>query len=405
MDGQAAGEHDLQPFLRLTFADHDFAGSERAWRTVIREPREFFAWRRTKRPMVGEAIEQVGIRHSAILCEDHTQMKRTSFSIAFALVIAAMAQAQSTPPTLEKMTAFDLPGPGGKRFDYLTIAADEHYLISAHLAANQTYVIDLRTNAVVATVTDTPGVEGVEYVPELKKFYTSNSGDNTIGVVDLKQMKVIKKLPTEAKPDGSAYAAPFHKLYVSDERGKAEAIVDVRTDTIVKTLHFDSETGMPQYDPVARKVYVNLQDQNMFAVIDPATDEVVGRYPVGRCQGNHGMTLDPEHHRAFLSCEGNNLMTVMNLDTHAPIAFLDMAAGPDVIKADLGLKRIYVACSSGAISVFQIDDADHYRKIEDFRVQNRVHSVAVDPATHQVYTPEQEEDGKPVARMVVYRAR
>src|SRR5204862_4835978 len=202
---------------------------------------------------------------------------------------------------------------------------------------------DLRTNKVVATVVDTPGAEGVEYVPELKKFYTSNAGDNTIGVVDMKQMKVVKKIPTEGKPDGSAYAAPFHKLYVSDERGKAEAVVDVRTDTIVKTLHFDSETGMPAYDPVARKVYVNLQDTNMFVVIDPATDEVIGRYPVGRCQGNHGMTLDPEHHRAFLSCEGNNLMTVFNLDTHAPIAFLEIAAGPDVIKFDAGLKRIYVA--------------------------------------------------------------
>jgi DNA-binding beta-propeller fold protein YncE len=217
-------------------------------------------------------------------------------------------------------------------------------------------------------------------------------------------MKVIKKLPTEAKPDGSAYAAPFHKLYVSDERGKAEAIVDVRTDMIIKTLRFEGETGMPQYDPIARKVYVNLQDQNIFAVIDPATDEVVGRYPVGQCQGNHGMTLDPEHHRAFLSCEGNNLMTVFNLDTHAPIAFLPMAAGPDVIKFDAGLKRIYVACSSGAISVFQMDEPDHYRKLEDFKVQNRVHTLAIDPATHQVYTPEQEEDGKPVARMIVYRA-
>jgi DNA-binding beta-propeller fold protein YncE len=217
-------------------------------------------------------------------------------------------------------------------------------------------------------------------------------------------MKVIKKLPTEAKPDGSAYAAPFHKLYVSDERGKAEAIVDVRTDTIVKVLHFDSETGMPQYDPVARKVYVNLQDQKIFAVIDPATDEVVGRFPVGRCQGNHGMTLDPEHHRAFLSCEGNNLMTVFNLDTHAPIAFLEMAAGPDVIKFDPGLKRIYVACSSGAISVFQMDDPDHYRKLEDFPVEERVHSLTVDPATHRVYAPEQEEGGRPVARMIVYDA-
>jgi len=217
-------------------------------------------------------------------------------------------------------------------------------------------------------------------------------------------MKVIKKLPTEGKPDGSTYAAPFHKLYVSDERGKAEAIVDVRTDTIVKTLHFDSETGMPQYDPVAKKVYVNLQDQNIFAVIDPATDEVVGRYPVGRCAGNHGMTLDPEHHRAFLSCEGNNLMTVMNLDTHAAIAFLEMAAGADVIKVDLGLKRIYVACSSGAISVFQIDDPDHYRKLEDVRVEPRVHSLTVDQATHRVYAPEQEEGGKPVARMVIFDA-
>jgi DNA-binding beta-propeller fold protein YncE len=180
--------------------------------------------------------------------------------------------------------------------------------------------------------------------------------------------------------------------------------VDVRTDDIVKTLHFDSETGMPQYDPVAQKVYVNLQDKNIFAVIDPATDEVVGRYPVGRCEGNHGMTLDPQHHRAFLSCEGNDLMTVFNLDTHQPVVFLPMASGPDVIKFDPCLKRTYVTCSSGAISVFQMDDADHYRKLEDFPVQKRVHSLAVDTETHRVYAPEQEADGKAVARMVVYEA-
>ena len=320
------------------------------------------------------------------------------------LFSAAAMLSAAAPALLTKVSAFDLPGPGGRRFDYLTIDPDDHYLISAHLGAAQTYIVDLRTNHVVATVTDTPGAEGVEYVPDVKKVYTSNAGDNTIGVIDLKQMKVVKKIRTEAKPDGSAYAAPFHKLYVSDERGKAEAIVDVRTDAIVKTLHFDSETGMPQYDPVARKVYVNLQDQNVFAVIDPATDAVVGRYPVGRCRGNHGMAIDPENHRAFLSCEGNELMTVFNLDTHQPIAFLPLAAGPDVIKYDAALRRIYVACSSGAISIFQMDDPDHARKLQDFPVQRRVHSLAVDPETHRVYTPEQEEDGRPVARMVVYDA-
>ncbi len=324
--------------------------------------------------------------------------------IACALLTALLMACGALAQTLKQVATIELPGPPGKRFDYLTIDFDDHYLLSAHLAAGLLYVIDLKTNKLVKAIPDVPGVEGVEYVPELKKVYTSDWYENKIGVIDLKQMKVIKKLPTADKPDGSAYAAPFHKLYVSDERGKAEAVVDVVKDEIIKTLKFDSETGMPQYDPVARKVYVNLQDQNIFAIIDPATDTVIGRYPVGRCRGNHGMTLDPEHHRAFLSCEENNLMTVFDLEEHKPIAYLQLAPNPDVIKFDPGLKRIYAACYSGAISVFQQDDPDHYRKLEDFPVPRKVHSLAVDPATHRIYTPEEWTSGGPAARMVVYEA-
>ena len=324
--------------------------------------------------------------------------------VTLVLGLGVMGHAQKRETTLKRLTTFDLPGPAGKRFDYLTIDDDDRYLLSAHLAAGQTYVIALNTNRVVGVVMDTPGVEGVEYVPQLKKFYTSNSGDHTIGVVDLKQMMVIKKLKTESKPDGSAYATPFHKLYVSDETGKAEAVVDVEKDEIIATLHFDSETGMPQYDPVARRVYVNLQDQNLIAVIDPATDKVVARYSVGQCKGNHGMTLDPEHHRAFLACERNNLMTVFDLDKQVAIAYLPLPDGADVIKFDAGLGRIYVACYSGALTIFHEDDPDHYRKLEDFRVEHGVHSLAIDPKTHRIYVPEQEESGKPVARMVVFDA-
>jgi len=176
---------------------------------------------------------------------------------------------------LRKIAEFDLPGPPGKRFDYLTIDEDDNYLLSAHLAAGLLHVIDLKTNAVVKTVRDVPGVEGVAYIAEGKKVYTANWGENKIGGVDLARGSVIKRLPTETKPDGIAYAAPFHKAYVSNERAKAESVIDVTSDTIVKVLRFDSETGVPQYDPVVRKVYVNLQDRNTLAVIDPATDTVV----------------------------------------------------------------------------------------------------------------------------------
>lgn len=84
-------------------------------------------------------------------------------------MFTALVPSGTFAQTLKEVAKFDLPGPGGKRFDYLTIDDGDHYLISAHLAAEQTYVIDLRTNKVIATVTDTPGLEGVEYVSRAKE--------------------------------------------------------------------------------------------------------------------------------------------------------------------------------------------------------------------------------------------
>jgi len=305
---------------------------------------------------------------------------------------------------LKQIASIELPGPAGKRFDYLAIDPEDHLLFCAHLAAGNLYVIDMRTNKVLQTIAEVPGVGGVEYVPDEKKVYTSDAYEDEIGVIDLATMNVIKKVPTESKPDGSTYAAPFRKLYVSDERAKAVAVVDVSNDEILRTIHFQSETGMPQYDPVAKLVYVNLQDQNVLAVINPTTDTVTEQHPVGRCRGNHGMALDPEHHRAFLACESNNLMTVFDLDKFEAVANLPLAEGADVVKFDPGLGRIYVACYSGAISVFEQKDPAHYSKLGDVRVAHAVHSLAVDPETHRVYAPEQEEAGVPVARLIVFDA-
>jgi YVTN family beta-propeller protein len=320
-----------------------------------------------------------------------------------ALTARADATASSAA-LLRQVGSIELPGPKGKRFDYLTIDSSRRLLFSTHLGAGLLYAIDLKTNRVVKTFDDLPGIEGVELAPDVNKAYTSNWQENKIGVIDVEQMKLIKKIPTESKPDGIAYAAPFHKIYVSDERGKAEAVVDVKKDEIITTLHFGSETGNPRYDPASKRVYVNLQDKNVIAEIDPATDKEVAEYQVGKCRGNHGMALDSEHHLAFLSCEENDLMTVFRLDTHEPIAYFPQAKGGDVIAFDPGLKRIYVACYEGAISIFQEDDPTHFRKLRDVPVQKKVHSLAIDLSNHRVYVPEQEENGSPAAKIIIFDA-
>src|ERR1700751_4728638 len=331
-----------------------------------------------------------------------------TFRVAWAATLAAFAillsVADLAAGELKRLASIELPGPSGQLFDYLTIDYDDHYLFCAHLGAGRLYVIDLQTNKLIKTISNLPGIEGIEYAPDVKKVYTSNWHEDQIGVIDVKTLEIVKKIPTESKPDGSAYAAPFHKLYVSDERAKAVAVVDTTRDEVLRMLRFDSETGMPQYDLVAKKLYVNLQDQNIFAVVDPENDQVVGMHPVGKCKGNHGMALDAEHRRAFLACEQNSLLTVMDLEKFEPIEYLPLAGGADVVKFDPGLNRIYVACYSGAISVFEQKDPQHYRKLGDVGVAHAVHSIAVDTETHRVYAPEQEEDGVPVARLMIYEA-
>ena len=311
----------------------------------------------------------------------------------------------SSQESLKRIAVIEVTGPKGQRFDYLTIDAEDRYLLSAHLGPGILYVVDVRTNKLVKAIPGLPGITGLEYVPGLHKVYTSNWGEEKIGVVDLRTMSVIKRLPTESKPNGMAYAEPFRKVYVVNTLGKAVSVINVDKDEVTKVLRFDSETGTPGYDSIAMRIYVTLRSTNEVAEIDPLTDSVIGRYPVEGCRFDHGMAVDSAHHRAFLLCGQTHNLTVFSLDGHKAIAHFPIPAGADVVKFDAGNGRAYAACSSGAISIVQEDDPDHFRKIEDFQVQKMVHSLAVDRSTHRVYAPEQEEDGQPVARIVVYEAK
>jgi hypothetical protein len=93
---------------------------------------------------------------------------------------------------------------------------------------------------------------------------------------------------------------------------------------------------------------------------------------------------------------------VLALDTRQAVAHFPLPQGADAVKFDPGLGRAYAACWSGFISIIQEDDPEHFRKLEDIPVQRLVHSLTVDPATHRLYAPEQEEDGQPVARMLIF---
>ena len=115
----------------------------------------------------------------------------------------------ATGPILNRVASIDLPGPGGQRFDYLTVDYKDHYLLSAHLGPGILYVIDTRGNRLVKAISGVTEITGLEYVPGLRKVYTSDRGETKVGVVSRDAMKVVKRIPIGQRPNGSTYAAPF----------------------------------------------------------------------------------------------------------------------------------------------------------------------------------------------------
>lgn len=108
--------------------------------------------------------------------------------LTFAVVVTFVCSVQGQ--TLRKIATIELPGPKGQRFDYLTMDDQDHWLLSAHLGPGILYVIDVQTNTLVKAIPGVPGITGVEYVPELRKVYTSDWGEEKISVVDLRTMTV-----------------------------------------------------------------------------------------------------------------------------------------------------------------------------------------------------------------------
>jgi|SRR5215472_19128053 len=157
-------------------------------------------------------------------------------SVGVLLCLVSLFASSTHSQALKQVGKFDLPGPAGKRFDYLTIDDDDHFLLSAHLGPGILYVIDMRSNTLVKAIPGLPGITGLEYVPGAHKVHTSDWGEEKIAVVDLRSMAVVKRLATSAKPNGSVYASPFRKVYVSNTLGKTVTVVDVDKDEAVKEI-------------------------------------------------------------------------------------------------------------------------------------------------------------------------
>ncbi len=332
--------------------------------------------------------------------EDASGAIRSFLILVTTAVMNSGATSAGPTSTAALISVSDVPLPGKTtRLDYESLDPARHLLFIAHLGDSAVIVFDTKEQRVVAQVSSVSQVHGVLAVPELGRVYASATGTNEVVAIDEDTLRITARAPGGVYPDGMAYAPELHKLYVSDEHGGTETVIDARTNNRVATIPLGGEVGNTQYDPTSKHIFVNVQTRKQLVEIDPATDRIVSRTDLPGAEGNHGLLIEPQQKKAFVACEDNHKLLVLDLDTRKVSAWFEVGEAPDVLAYDPGFGYLYVAAESGVVSIFRAQGGQ-VTKVAETLLGPNAHVVAVDPATHQTYFPLKNLGGRPVLRIM-----
>jgi YVTN family beta-propeller protein len=339
-----------------------------------------------------------------------SSMSSTRRAVAVAaLAIVTLASIPHGPAaTEEAFEASNLPlkkvadvplGGETTRFDYESFDVSRHLLFIAHLGDSEVVVFNTETSRVVGRVANVSSVHGVLAIPELGRVYASATGTNEVVAIDIATLEITARIPAGVYPDGMAYAPDVRKLYVSDETGGTLTVIDAQSNRRIATISLGGEAGNTQYDPVSKHIFVNVQTRNQLFEIDPTRDQIVARVDVPGARGNHGLLIDAEQRLAFIGCEGNNRLIVLDIPTMRVAASFEVGKGPDVLAYDSLLHLLYVAGEAGVVSMFCVE-AGTVSKLGDGHVGPNAHVVAVDVETHLAYFPLKNLGGRTMLRIL-----
>lgn len=313
---------------------------------------------------------------------------------------ASQAAGAATPPSrfpLRRVSDVRLPG-GTTRFDYQSIDAAARRLYIAHLGDSTVLVVDLDTLHTVATIRNIADVHGVLAVPELNRVFATATGTNEVVTIDATTDRIVDRTPTGEFPDGLAYDPDHDLVVVSNKDAGSETIIDTRTDKVINTFKLGDEVGNIAYDTTMHLAWVAVRSPDELVALDPTTGAIKARIRLTGCDGAHGVYLQTASRTAFVACENNARLAVVDTNSRRPIARLRVGESPDVLAYDPGDSRLYVAAESGTVTV--IATAPKARVLARAYLANTAHSVAIDPTNHRVYFPLQNEHGHPALRVM-----
>jgi outer membrane protein assembly factor BamB len=286
-------------------------------------------------------------------------MKRLHSIFLIGLTALAVRAQAEEPTPLRLVQTIPLPNVEG-RIDHMAADLKGQRLFIAALGNNTVEVLDLRAGKLIRSITGLHEPQGVGFISEFNKLFVANGKSGACDVFDGSSLKRIKSIKLSDDADNIRYDPAARRVYVGYGSGGV-GIIDAATGDQLGAIKLEGHPESFQLEKSGPRIFVNIPTAQQIAVVDREKRAVIAVWPTGDATANYPMALDETHHRLFVGFRKPAKFVVFNTDSGKVAANMDSAGDADDVFYDNSHQRIYISGGEGFLSIFQQDDADHYR--------------------------------------------
>lgn len=216
----------------------------------------------------------------------------------------------------------------------------------------------------------------VVLTPDGRFAYVTNGGDDSVSIVDATVRQVVATIKVGAYPHGIRISPDGREAYVANLKGGSISIIDIGSRREVARIEVGKGPAQTGFSPDGRMAFVSLSQEDAVALIDPVSRKLLGKVPVGRApiqihatpdsrtllvanqgskerpsdtlsfidiekrrvrqtvrtdRGAHGVTVQSDGRRAFVSNVYANNVSVVDLASGKVVASIRVGRAPNGI--------------------------------------------------------------------------
>ncbi len=202
---------------------------------------------------------------------------------------------------------------------YVTSESTRHLLVCDLVSGQLVKAVPLEQECAHMVAVDPPG----------EKVYTTNIGSNSVTAVDTGALQVLGHIPVPERPEGMAFSPDGRRMYVVCREAECVAVIDGRNGEVEGKITTGDGPVRVVITPDGRRLVIPLFHSAAVEIVDTAAGAVTHRLPVGPHPA--GTCISPDGRLVFISCEDENRIYVIEMETMEIIQLIETGEGPDAM--------------------------------------------------------------------------